>query len=86
MDQWRRSVIRVGGGRGFVVCDDEDTRLVVTAAHCLPNIPQEFPIEPNDCMFPDLIGPQGRAAPSIACEVLFVDPIADVAILGSPSR
>jgi hypothetical protein len=33
-----RSIVTVGGGRGFVI-DGAFDRLIVTAAHCLPFLP-----------------------------------------------
>ena len=75
------SVIRVGDGRGFVVStiDDAD-RLVVTAAHCLPELPTVY-----DHIYPDLLGPLG-APTRIWGECVFADPVADVAVLQEPDN
>jgi hypothetical protein len=39
MDDWIRSVIKVGDGRGFVVETEREERLIITAGHCLPQLP-----------------------------------------------
>jgi hypothetical protein len=81
-----KSLVRVGDGRGFVVEEKVAARrrLVITAAHCLPAIP-ELGGERSDWAetFPDLIGLLA-ARPSVSAECLFVDPIADIAVLGAP--
>jgi len=60
-------------------------RIVMTAAHCLPHLP---PAYPNDSVqertYSALLGPLTDAKPSIMTECLFVDPVADIAILGEP--
>jgi hypothetical protein len=57
---------------------------VITAAHCLPAIPELLGERPDWAeTFPDLIGLLG-ARPSVWGECLFVDPIADIAVLGAP--
>ena len=80
-----RLLVRVGDGRGFVVEERLGSRrLVVTAAHCLP----EFPRTPLDReawreTTRDILGPLG-AETSVWAQVLSADPISDVAVLGSP--
>ncbi|PYF03842.1 hypothetical protein BJ122_10599 [Rhodopseudomonas faecalis] len=75
------SVLKVGGGRGFVV-EGKQNRLVITAAHCLPSLPPAMPAAyTEEKTFPRLLGPLG-GGPSVAAECLFVDPVADIAILG----
>src|SRR5215213_7452697 len=82
-EQKRCSVIRVGEGRGFVMEADRQ-RLVITAGHCLPEIPSpESHAYPKDRTFLKLIGPLGDQ-PSVAVECRFVDPISDLAVLGPP--
>jgi len=83
-DDWRRAVVTVGGGRGFVV-EIELNRYVVTAAHCLPQLPPEAPAEIEDLMYAKLLGPLG-AEPTVWAECVFVDPVADLAVLGSPDN
>ncbi len=60
-------------------------RIVVTAAHCLPHLP---PAHANafahEKTYAALLGPLGDSNPSIMAECLFVDPVADIAVLGEP--
>jgi hypothetical protein len=80
----RASVITVGDGHGFVVNDPQDTRLVVTAAHCLPFFPPaDSASHLSKRTYERLLAPLGTK-PAIWAECLFVDPIADMAVLGSP--
>ena len=77
--------MRVGEGRGFVV-ERRRERLVVTAAHCLPFFP---PAHPGSYLeertYRDLLAPLG-AVHTVSAECVFVDPIADLAVLGSPDN
>jgi hypothetical protein len=81
-----RLLVRVGDGRGFVVEERLGSRrLVVTAAHCLP----EFPRTPLDReawreTTRDILGPLGDNT-LISADILFADPISDIAVLGSPN-
>ena len=84
------AVVTVGGGRGFVVEDHLGWRYVITAAHCLPERPDGQRLPPahgfshtEERTYTNLLAPLGEQ-PSVWCEVLFVDPIADIAVLGSP--
>jgi hypothetical protein len=84
----KSSVIRVVDGRGFVVQGPDplfgSTLLVVTAAHCLPFLPPcHGASHLHEKTYKKLLAPLGQK-PSIWCECLFADPIADLAILGSP--
>jgi|RhiMetdeSRZDD1v2_1073273.scaffolds.fasta_scaffold11590_10 hypothetical protein len=78
-------IITVGkGGRGFIVETTAESRVVITAAHCLPNLPPAHPAAYTDARtYRSVIGPLG-GTPSIAAECLFADPMADVAVLGEP--
>ena len=78
-------VITAGSGRGFVV-DGARERLVITAAHCLPFLPpaQSF-FEPKERIFGPLIARLGDE-PRAWAVCRFVDPIADIAVLGSPDH
>jgi hypothetical protein len=82
-----QAVIRVGEGRGFVVehgYRHERQRVVITAAHCLPFFPLAHPGSYlQERTYRDLLAPLG-ASPTVWAECLFADPIADVAVLGSP--
>lgn len=77
------SVIRIGDGLGFVI-DHRGVRLVVTAAHCLPSMPP--PIAASNLeerTYGNLLAPLGKK-PRVWAECLFVNPVADIAVLGSP--
>jgi hypothetical protein len=93
----RIGVLKVGEGRGFVIaCRDHlglEQRIVITAAHCLEHarladgtegLPPCHPWRYlEEEVYPKLLGPLG-AEPSVWAACLFVDPIADVAVLGQP--
>jgi len=77
------SVVRVGDGRGFIVHTNR-ANYIITTAHVLP-----FPPPPHlgRCLeeetYPHLIGPRD-AEPSVTAACMFLDPIADLAVLGPP--
>lgn len=76
------AVIRVGAGRGFIIhSNDHPSCLVVTAAHCLPRTPDAHPWA-TDRTWP-LLARLGDKR-EIYAECLFVDPVADLAVLGPP--
>ncbi len=77
-----RSVIRVGEGRGFVV----NGSMIITAAHCLPNLPTGFGIgDVEERTYRKLLARLGfKGKTFITAECLFVDPVADIAVLGPP--
>jgi hypothetical protein len=77
----RAGVVRVAQRRGFVF-DINEQCYVITAAHCLPRFPS-----PNSgwgSIFKDLLGPLGCNRPTTWAECIFVDPIADTAVLTKP--
>ena len=83
------AILRVGKGRGFVVnCCNYLRRpepVVITAAHCLPRkLPPPHPMRyAEEATYPRLLGPlDGKRTAWAAC--LFVDPVADIAVLGKP--
>jgi hypothetical protein len=77
------TVITVGEGRGFVV-EHRGEHLVVTASHCLPWLPSGFGIAySEEHVYRNMLGALG-SVPTVACECLFINPIADVAVLGVP--
>ena len=80
-----QAALRVGDGRGFVV--EHHYRLVVlTAAHCLPFLPPAHPFSYlEDRTYQALLGPLG-ANPTVWAQCLFADPVADIAMLGSPDE
>src|SRR5262249_33780272 len=89
--QLRSAVLRVRGGRGFVVRRPNHRghgeRIVVTAAHCLPSLPPCHPwrSESHESTYKRLIGPLG-AKPTVWAHCLFADPVADIAVLGQPDN
>lgn len=82
------SIVRVGDGRGFVVADmrhEEMPPLVITAAHCLPQMPAAYLARCEHEQTFQLLAPL-KKTPSVYATVLFYDPIADLAVLGQPDN
>jgi hypothetical protein len=93
------SIIRVGDRRGFVVeirvsLGSSHLRhravLVITAAHCLTETMRGEPLPPRhsssyteERTYPILLDPLD-GSPTVWSECLFVDPVADVAVLCEP--
>ena len=76
------AVLRVGAGRGFVA--EGKDRYIVTAAHCLPTLPDAMPAAaPYERTYQALVSRLDEQ-PTAAAECVFVDPVADVAVLGPP--
>jgi len=91
-----RSLLRVGDGRGFAV-EKGGERFVITAAHCLTapialhrpfaselaTLPPAIGLSANwhERTYARLIGALGGEL-QVAVECLFVDPVADLAVLG----
>jgi len=88
-DRLARAILRVGDGRGFVVAcrsygDHYDERVIITAAHCLPFHPQAHPARYLDEeTYRRVLGPLGGKR-TVWARCLFVDPMADIAVLGEP--
>jgi hypothetical protein len=86
-----QAVVKVGDGRGFVV--EHRGRVVITTSHCLPTdadgrvkLPPSHPMSYlHERTYPKLLGPLG-GEPTVWAECFFVDPIADIAVLGSPDN
>ena len=77
------TVIQVGDGRGFVVATDY-TCYVITAAHCLGKLPEAYPArEYFEATQRDFLGPLGGPR-EVWAECLFIDPVADIAVFGTP--
>jgi hypothetical protein len=73
------AIITVGAGRGFVVGGH-----VITAAHCLPFFPPCMSASnTEERTYESLLAPLG-GEPRVWAECLFVDPIGDIAVLGTP--
>jgi hypothetical protein len=79
-----RALVAVGelGGRGFVI-KTRSGPLVITAAHCLPALPVPHPWAENSRVW-RVLGLIGQM-PKVIAECCFVDPVADIAVLGPPS-
>jgi hypothetical protein len=62
-------------------------RVVVTAAHCLPELPPAHALAYIvDRAYPNLLGSLDGNKTKVWAECLFVDPIADIAVLGCPDE
>jgi hypothetical protein len=85
IERLKSGVITVGHGRGFVV-EGAGERLVITAAHCLPSLPPALPAFGLEARtFGPLLARRGEE-PRAWAVCRFVDPIADIAVLGSPDN
>jgi hypothetical protein len=83
LEEAKLGIVRVGAGRGFVI-ERRGRRLVITAAHCLPELPPAMSFSLlEERTYAKLLG-DINAPPTIAAECLFVDPVADIAVLGEP--
>ncbi len=96
LDSFTNAVVRVGDGRGFIVSYSVrlpsppskpsfslEQRLVLTAAHCLPSLPPMRPADNFERTYKELLGTLGGKT-NVWAECLFVDPVSDVAVLGTP--
>lgn len=64
-----------------------ERRLIVTAAHCLPNLPPPHRASfTEERTFAKLLASLDRKEKDIWAECLFVDPVADIAVLGCPDE
>jgi hypothetical protein len=78
-------VLKVGKGRGFVIATAQE-HLVITAAHCLPELPPSASISyTHERTYPKLLAAIDKRR-SVWAECLFVDPVADIAVLASPDN
>ncbi|MEY9581505.1 hypothetical protein [Sinorhizobium fredii] len=80
----KQAVIRVGDGRGFIA-QTVANPVIITCAHCLPHMPPATGaiMMTEEKTYPRLVGGLS-CEPTITVECLFVDPVADVAVLGEP--
>src|SRR5262249_7168813 len=93
-DVLTKAVVRVGEGRGFVIEYSKeyppyqgkrmfvDERLVCTDDHCLPSYPP-YPSTSHihERTYKNLLGTLHAGSTYVWSECVFVDPIADIAIL-----
>jgi hypothetical protein len=90
-------VVKVGGGRGFIIVNRIhlpprpdwkkyiDERLIATAAHCLPQLPNpDHHTDVWERTYKGLLGTLDGTKKDVWADCRFVDPVADVAILGCP--
>lgn len=62
-------------------------KLIVTAAHCLPQLPPAHALSyTEDRTYMNLLGRLDGAKNKVSSECLFVDPVADIAVLGAPDN
>jgi hypothetical protein len=77
---YTNSVVCVGDGRGFVV-EAQRGRLIITAAHCLPHLPPPHGASYlEERTYAQLVGALGEE-PTVWAVCVFVDPVADLAVL-----
>ena len=88
-------VLKVGDGRGFIIehrtthprlGHELSKRRVVTAAHCLPKLPPAHPAAHWWERTFHILGSLDGRKHDVAVECLFVDPVADIAVLGRPDE
>lgn len=85
LETLKSAVVRVGKGRGFLV-DSGSRTLIITAAHCLPRIPEAYSASDVQMRcYPSLVSQVGSSE-SLPAECIFADPTADIAVLCSPDR
>jgi hypothetical protein len=78
-----QAVLKVGDGRGSIV-DGPRGKVVISSAHCLPHLPPAHAASyTKERTYARLLGPLGTK-PTVWAECFFVDPVADIAVLGSP--
>src|ERR1700676_1265757 len=70
--------------KGFQAPKFIEDRLVVTAAHCLPEWPPPCSASYRQERTSQLLGRLGNSANDVWAECLFADPVADIAVLGCP--
>jgi hypothetical protein len=89
MTNFPTAILKVGAGRGFVVKGRWEKSYVITAAHCLPEIrgekwPDAHPARGiEEVTYRKLLGPL-NGEQTVWAELLFLDVIADIAVLGEP--
>jgi hypothetical protein len=80
------AIVRVGDGRGFIIEGQNKFPHVITAAQCLPHLPPPPPRDVQDDTYPNLLGPFTDRQPKVWATCVFVDPIADIALLSPPKH
>jgi hypothetical protein len=82
-----KAVVRVGGGRGFIVGAEHEERHIITAAHCLPR--ERYPSphlanDANELTVPQIAGPVTAKRLTIWGEMCVLNLCDDVAVLREP--
>lgn len=72
--------------RKYGWCRFLENNLIVTAAHCLPKLPPAHAASFTEERTYPLLGTLDGSIKDVFGECLFVDPIADIAVLGEPSK
>jgi hypothetical protein len=81
LSKLRSGIVTVGNGRGFFVDAKREGAIVITAAHCLPSLPQPHP--GTSGIYPNVLGLL-YAKPTVTAQCIFADPVNDIAVLGAP--
>jgi hypothetical protein len=80
----KEAIIKVGDGRGFLVEYSPWPHQVITVAHCLAHLPPGHgALSAKERTYANLLGPRDGLA-TVWAECVFVDPIADIAVLAAP--
>ena len=78
-------VIKVGdGGRGFIVRTAGDERLILTARHCLDEIPSPLNTKITDRLVHAAAGPLDGPL-TVALRPVFADSVGDLAVFAAPT-
>jgi hypothetical protein len=80
LEHAKRSILKIGTGRGFVVGNGE-FRYVITVAHCLPWFPPCHALENHT--YGDLLGPLDGAT-SVWAECCFLDDSTEATEINCP--
>jgi hypothetical protein len=86
------AILRVGDGRGFLLVNPNQngwramrSDIVVTAAHCLPQLPPAHPDSfAEERSYRRLLRAMRGSESAEWCECLFADPVSDTAVLAAP--
>src|SRR4051812_36743681 len=83
----KTAVVKVGAGRGFVIESGDPLigRVILTCAHCLPELPPSMAAShTEERTYAELIRRVSGDAGGVWCECLFADPVSDAAVIGAP--
>jgi hypothetical protein len=90
-ERWKRAVLTVGKGRGFVIRGADGERRIVTSTTCLPALPPFERLGPKSSFhdietaraYPRLVALLGEE-PAVWARCEFFDPFSKLAVLGCP--